>query len=154
MLRVKCFIFFVTKFSAHVIPGLLLLSIPFVKEPGVVVAILTISLGFNGAAVLTNLQNTQDLAPNYAGTLYSIINTIGFTSGALGPIIKNELTKLSLTVSFHRHSVHSVFKVIKSISFAFVLHILAQFQSMDCDVYNWWSWIYRSIHFILDIWNS
>lgn len=64
-----------------------------------VVALLTFSLGFNGAAVLTNLQNTQDLAPNYAGTLYSIINTVGFTAGALGPIVKNELSKLAAEVS-------------------------------------------------------
>lgn len=77
---------------------MLLLAIPYIKEPGVVIAILTMSLGFNGAAVLTNLQNTQDLAPNYAGTLYSIINTIGFTAGVLGPMVKNELSNLSQEV--------------------------------------------------------
>lgn len=85
-----------------------MLSIPYIQESGVVVAILTISLGFNGSAVLTNLQNTQDLAPNYAGTLYSLINTIGLTAGALGPLVKNELSNSSKEVNILRQ--HAIFR--------------------------------------------
>lgn len=51
------------------------------------VAVITISLGFNGASTLTNLQNSQDLAPNYAGTLYGVINFIGTTTGFLTPMV-------------------------------------------------------------------
>jgi MFS transporter, ACS family, solute carrier family 17 (sodium-dependent inorganic phosphate cotransporter), other len=54
---------------------------------------MTLSLGFNGAATMTNLQNTQDLAPNYAGTLYGIINFVGTTSGFISPMIVAHFTE-------------------------------------------------------------
>lgn len=41
---------------------------------------------------MTNLQNTQDLAPNFAGTLYGIINFVGTTSGFLSPLIVAHFT--------------------------------------------------------------
>lgn len=85
---------------AHVIPGLLLLTIPYIRDKDVIVALLTLSLGFNGAATLTNLQNAQDLAPNFAGTIYSIINVVGMTAGVFGPMVKSELTQMKTTVSF------------------------------------------------------
>jgi len=46
-----------------------------------------LSLGFNGAATMTNLQNSQDLAPNFAGQLYGIINFVATTSGFISPLI-------------------------------------------------------------------
>lgn len=62
---------------AHIIPGLLLLTIPFIKESGIVVAILVFSLGFNGAAVLTNLQVSisplPSLIPNNLHYVISIL---------------------------------------------------------------------------------
>lgn len=57
------------------------------------------SLGFNGAATLTNLQNSQDLAPNFAGTLYAIINFVGLSSGFFGPLVKSELAHAGSVVS-------------------------------------------------------
>lgn len=56
------------------------------------VAIMTASLGSNGAATLTNLQNSQDLAPNFAGSLYSIMNTVATSSGFISPIVVNYYT--------------------------------------------------------------
>lgn len=54
---VQLFIFIIfIEILAHIVPGLLLFMIPFVKDSGIVVAILVLSLGFNGSAVLTNLQ--------------------------------------------------------------------------------------------------
>lgn len=41
---------------------------------------------------MTNLQNPQDLAPNYAGSLYGIINGIGITSGFITPLIVSYFT--------------------------------------------------------------
>lgn len=52
-----------------------------------VVAVITLSLGFNGAATMTNLQNSQDLAPNFAGSIYGIINFVGTSSGFITPLI-------------------------------------------------------------------
>ena len=70
------------------IPGLFLLSITLLAfDKYLVVAVITLSLGFNGAATVTNLQNSQDLAPNFAGTLYGIINFVGTSSGFISPII-------------------------------------------------------------------
>ncbi|GAB0086408.1 sialin-like [Sergentomyia squamirostris] len=54
---------------------------------------MTISLAFNGASVLTNTANCQDLAPNYAGTLYGIMNTFSTTAGFIAPLVVAAFTK-------------------------------------------------------------
>lgn len=41
---------------------------------------------------MTNLQNSQDLAPNFAGTLYGIINFVGTSSGFISPILVAHFT--------------------------------------------------------------
>lgn len=69
-------------------PGLFLLTISYLTfDPYICVGVVTLSMGFNGAATMTNLQNAQDLAPNFAGTLYGIINFVGTTSGFISPLI-------------------------------------------------------------------
>lgn len=69
-------------------PGLLLLTISYLAfDPYICVTIVTLSMAFNGAATMTNLQNSQDLAPNFAGSLYGIINFVGTTSGFISPLI-------------------------------------------------------------------
>lgn len=79
--------------TAHVIPGLLLAVICYIGDhPYVCVALITFSLGFNGAATITNLQNSQDLAPNYAGSLYGIINFFATTSGFISPAVVGYFT--------------------------------------------------------------
>lgn len=71
-----------------------LISISYLAfDPYLVVAVITLSLGFNGAATMTNLQNSQDLAPNYAGSLYGMINFVGTTSGFISPIIVAHFTE-------------------------------------------------------------
>lgn len=82
----------------------------FGRDPYVCVAIMTISLGFNGAATASNLANSQDLAPNYAGTLYGIINCVGTTPGIFSPLIvaaftKNEVCGDSLEIP-NIHPIH------------------------------------------------
>lgn len=54
--------------------------------------LITLSLGFNGASTMTNLQNPQDLAPNFAGSVYGIINFVGITSGFITPLIVSHFT--------------------------------------------------------------
>lgn len=88
-------------FLAHVIPGVFLILLCFVGcDPYVCVAIITLSLGFNGAATMTNLQNSQDLAPNYAGSLYGMVNFVGTTSGFISPIIVAHFTQERVKTSF------------------------------------------------------
>lgn len=75
-------------FSAHILPGCLLFSMCFIgSNPYVCVAIITIALGFNGASVCTNLQNAQDLAPNYTAIIFAIINLVGTSCGATTPMV-------------------------------------------------------------------
>ncbi|KAJ3645922.1 hypothetical protein Zmor_023541 [Zophobas morio] len=78
---------------SHIVPGALLLILNVTGcDVNWSIALLTLSLGSNGASTLTNLQNSQDLAPNYAGTLYGIANCIGSTTGFITPLIVGQLT--------------------------------------------------------------
>lgn len=58
----------------------------------IAMVMLIFALAFNGAACQTNLQNHQDLAPNYAGSLYGIMNTFGSFPGFIIPPIIGALT--------------------------------------------------------------
>lgn len=79
--------------TAHILPGLCLLSLGYIgTDPYWHVAVITLSLGLNGAATLTNLQNSQDLAPNFAGSLYGIINFVGSTTGFITPLVVGHFT--------------------------------------------------------------
>lgn len=84
---------------SHVIPGILLVLLMYTGcSTALSVAMITMSMGFNGAATLTNLQNHQDLAPNYAGTLYGIANFIGSTSGFFTPMITAYFTRKGVNI--------------------------------------------------------
>ncbi|XP_055532908.1 sialin-like [Wyeomyia smithii] len=89
---------------SHIIPGLFLVGLIFAGfDPYVCVAIITLSLGFNGASTMTNLQNSQDLAPNFAGTLYGIINFVGTTSGFITPMLVAHFTAERSTMDEWRY---------------------------------------------------
>ncbi|XP_023015544.2 sialin [Leptinotarsa decemlineata] len=79
---------------SHILPGVLL----FVQtltgcDVTWAIVLITLSLGSNGASTLTNLQNSQDLAPNFAGIIYGIANCIGSTTGFISPAIVGYLTE-------------------------------------------------------------
>lgn len=79
---------------SHVVPGLLLIALGYTGcAPILSVVLITFSMGSNGAATLTNLVNHQDLAPNFAGTLYGIANGIGNTAGFVTPLVTAHFTK-------------------------------------------------------------
>lgn len=80
--------------TAHVIPGILLFCVIIAGcNAPFAVTVIMLSLGFNGASTLTNLQNCQDLAPNFAGTLYGLYNFIGTTTGFITPSITSYITQ-------------------------------------------------------------
>ncbi|XP_076239951.1 sialin isoform X2 [Calliopsis andreniformis] len=56
------------------------------------IVMLILGLTFNGAACQTSLQNHQDLAPNFAGSLYGIMNTFGSFPGFIIPSVIGALT--------------------------------------------------------------
>ncbi|XP_076167524.1 sialin isoform X2 [Ptiloglossa arizonensis] len=75
---------------SHLIPGIFLILVGYVGCRFVLANIfLILALGFNGAASISNLSNNQDLAPNFAGFLYGIMNTIGSASGIIiSPLVE------------------------------------------------------------------
>lgn len=88
---------------AHVLPGLLLFSIRFVNDnPIHCVILITIAMGFNGATTVVNLANSLDLAPNYAATLSSIINTFATLGGIIAPMVVTYFTREHVSVKFFR----------------------------------------------------
>lgn len=56
------------------------------------VTLVTFSLGINGASTVTNLQNAQDLAPNFAGSIYGIVNCLGGVANLLAPLLTSTVT--------------------------------------------------------------
>ncbi|TGZ52766.1 hypothetical protein DBV15_02484 [Temnothorax longispinosus] len=78
--------------TTHLIPGVFLILVGYVGCDFVLANVfLFLALGFNGAALISNLSNNQDLAPNFAGFLYGIMNTIGSSSGMIIPPIVEEI---------------------------------------------------------------
>lgn len=128
--------------SAHIIPGLLLISLCFVGiNAYVCVAIITMSLGFNGSACITNLQNAQDLAPAFAGTLYGIINFVGTTSGFISPV---------LVAHFTQHEVTYLINV-KWTKFLHKMYFLEYFRTMAVCLLHWSSSIHYSCRILYTI---
>lgn len=77
---------------SHFIPGIFLVLVGYVGCDFVLANIfLFFALGFNGAALISNLSNNQDLAPNFAGFLYGIMNTVGTLSGMIIPPMVEEI---------------------------------------------------------------
>ncbi|XP_029168994.1 putative inorganic phosphate cotransporter isoform X2 [Nylanderia fulva] len=77
---------------SHFIPGIFLVLVGYVGCDFVLANVfLFFALGFNGAALISNLSNNQDLAPNFAGFLYGIMNAVGTTSGMIIPPTVEEI---------------------------------------------------------------
>ncbi|XP_012260451.1 sialin-like isoform X1 [Athalia rosae] len=84
----KSFMFF-----SHFGPAVCLIAMTYAGcDQTWAVVMLIFALGFNGAACQTSLQNHQDLAPNYAGSLYGVMNTIGSFPGFILPSAIGALT--------------------------------------------------------------
>ncbi|XP_049291666.1 sialin-like [Anopheles funestus] len=79
---------------SHFLPGAFLIALPFIgQDPIVTVSCIIACLGFNGASTITNLVNAQDLAPNFAATLYGMMNFLATTAGFLAPMVVAYFTK-------------------------------------------------------------
>ncbi|XP_015589348.1 sialin [Cephus cinctus] len=78
---------------SHMGPAIALVVMTYAGCNAVVAMVmLIVALALNGAACQTSLQNHQDLAPNYAGSLYGIMNTFGSFPGFIIPPIIGALT--------------------------------------------------------------
>ncbi|KAK0175029.1 hypothetical protein PV327_008814 [Microctonus hyperodae] len=78
---------------SHVGPGVALIAMTYAGcDATTAVIMMILSLALNGAACQTSLQNHQDLAPNFAGSLYGIMNVFGSIPGFIIPPIIGALT--------------------------------------------------------------
>ncbi|XP_076628231.1 sialin isoform X1 [Colletes latitarsis] len=78
---------------SHIGPAVALIIMTYAGCDAVTAIIMLIlALTFNGASCQTSLQNHQDLAPNFAGSLYGIMNTFGSFPGFIIPPIIGALT--------------------------------------------------------------
>lgn len=81
-------------------PGLFLIGLNYVNtEPYYCVAFMALSLAFNGSVVLTSMQNSQDLSPNYAATIYGLINAFGTTAGFITPLVVAYFTQDNVRIT-------------------------------------------------------
>ncbi|XP_045477543.1 sialin-like isoform X1 [Harmonia axyridis] len=79
---------------SHFLPGIVMfLYLAIEDNVPIAVALLIIMMAFNGACVVTTIVNPQDLAPNYAGTQFGIMNFFGSMPGFIIPAMVGELTK-------------------------------------------------------------
>lgn len=72
---------------SHILPGAMFFGMAYctIEEKYIAVSLLSLSLGSNGASIMTNNANNQDLSPNFAGTLFGYCNTIGGIAGFIMP---------------------------------------------------------------------
>ncbi|CAD7089582.1 unnamed protein product [Hermetia illucens] len=84
---------------SHILPAFtLLIMAAFCSNAYICLGLTTVCMGFNAAAVATNLINVQDLAPNFAATLYGIMNFFANTAGFLAPIMVAAITATKNTL--------------------------------------------------------
>ncbi|XP_069685940.1 sodium-dependent phosphate transport protein 3-like [Periplaneta americana] len=57
---------------SHFVPGALLISLYY--SGGSSLIVYSLALGFMGAAIVTNVTNIQDMAPNHAAQLYGLVS--------------------------------------------------------------------------------
>lgn len=96
-------------FEAHIIPGILLFGFCFIENsPRMCIFLITLSLGFNGAATMTSSQNPQDLAPNFAASVFGIVNFFATTSGFLSPLVVSYFTREKVRIQFFRHAIRKL----------------------------------------------
>ncbi|KAK0040753.1 sialin [Biomphalaria pfeifferi] len=75
------------------IPSALMFSVCYVdSDRNLIVALLTMAVGFSGFTMAGYSVNHLDIAPTFAGVLYGLTNTIGTTTGFIGPAILASLT--------------------------------------------------------------
>ncbi|KAH9496626.1 hypothetical protein Btru_009846 [Bulinus truncatus] len=75
------------------IPSALMFGVCYVdSDRNLIVTLLTLAVGFSGFTMAGYSVNHLDIAPTFAGVLYGLTNTIGTTTGFIGPAILATLT--------------------------------------------------------------
>lgn len=83
----------VATLAAATIPMICFISLCFVEcDRSLAIALMTIAVTFTGGMFCGYLGNHIDIAPNFAGTLVALTNTVATIPGILVPIIVGVLT--------------------------------------------------------------
>ncbi|XP_066967806.1 sialin-like isoform X2 [Macrobrachium rosenbergii] len=81
-------------------PGFVILGVAHSGcEPAIAVALLCLSLFFNGAITTSQLVNHTDIAPNFSGTLFGISNTFASIASFIAPVAVGALTEGQQTMA-------------------------------------------------------
>lgn len=67
------------------------------------IILIVLSLGLNGAATVSNLQNFQDLSPMFAATLFGIVKSIDSITGFLTPCVTAVITLKKVSTPLTNH---------------------------------------------------
>ncbi|XP_026735802.1 sialin [Trichoplusia ni] len=87
---------------ASVVPGSCLLVLCFIAHRGVAVALMALAVTCNGAIFSGFLSNHIDIAPNFAGTLMALTNTVGTVPGVIVPLLVGYITHGNQTLAAWR----------------------------------------------------
>lgn len=124
-------------------PGLCLIMMMFVNcDSRIGTALLCLTLFFNAAVICTTIYNPQDLAPNFAATVYGIISTIGGVSQFLVPVSSAVMTKsgvsmMYMTSSMFNYYYHSFLEYNGSVEMGFRIGWSYFYGWGDCFHYFW-----------------
>ncbi|XP_076047077.1 putative inorganic phosphate cotransporter isoform X2 [Oratosquilla oratoria] len=116
----------------HYIPMLALIWMSSVGcNPYLAVAIITVTIGMSGAVYSGYMCSFQDLAPNFAGTLTGISNTLATIPGFLAPIVTGLIINNQQTLSRWRQ----VFLLAAGV-YAIACTVFQIFMSSDIQPWN------------------
>lgn len=82
-----------SRYSASAVPMFCLLGASYATDKNVTVLLMTIGVTCIGGMYCGFLANHIDLAPNFAGTLVALTNTVATIPGLVVPIFVGKLTK-------------------------------------------------------------
>lgn len=84
--------------SASAVPMFCLLGVSYASDKNTVVALMTIAITCIGGMYCGFLANHIDIAPNYAGTLVALTNTVATIPGFVVPIFVGYFVKDSVSI--------------------------------------------------------
>ena len=69
------------------------IGLGYVNDKALSVILLTLSVGTNGMVDVGHSVNILDIAPQYGGAIYSIVNMLGSLLGLFGPLVTKTMTQ-------------------------------------------------------------
>lgn len=74
-------------------PGIFIVAASYATDVTTVVALFTVAMSILGAFYCSLKVNSNDLSPNYAGSLMGVINGTGAVAGIIAPLLCGLMTE-------------------------------------------------------------